>query len=887
MGWSVLGRCVSLASLCIAVLAAPCGAQSLRSMPAPAAPKAAKPALRLPGNAPATVLRLAPVDPAEIEAVRHANATSFVKTLQVGVGRPAAHVPGAGSDALEWIDVAGGRAARWHVSSPGAVALRVGLAAAWLPPAAELRFAGAGEPGTVYGPYTAAQVAAGGVPYWSPVLEGDTAIVEVFSPLLAPMEQVSLAVAHVSHLFANPAEPRAERRAKAGSEFCEVDLACRAPSDPALAQAGRAVARMTYTNNSGGTSLCTGTLLASNDSALPPYFYTAQHCISTQASASSLTTHWFYETTGCGNEIESPSYVQVPGGAALLYADGPSDATLLRLNAPPPPGATFAGWDASTIPTGTPLVGIHHPLGDYKKVSLGRMGGYGGSGDPDKSASYIIVNWNGIATGVVERGSSGSGIFSAAGSPATEYRLRGGLLGGPSSCTAPASQLFDTYSRLDQVFPSIQRYLSPSAPTGAGPNVVANPGFESGPVSWSQSATNGLGVIVQGAQFAHAGSWYALLGGYLSGTDTIEQDVAVPQGSPRLQFWHRISSDEGATSSVFDALTVSVASPSSGATLATLATLSNANASATWSQSAAYDLSAFAGQTVRLRFRAVNDFSNVTSFRIDDVSVASAAAAGGANYTALWWKADESGWGLNVTHQGDIAFATLFTYDDGGRPLWLVMSRGDRQPGTDTFTGTLYRTTGPVFNAVPFTPITAADLTPVGTMSLAFAGAEAGTLAYSVNGRNVTKDITKNVFGSRAAVCQPTQGSRDGATNYQDLWWDADESGWGVNITHQDQTLFATLFTYGADRQPLWLLMSGGPRQGDGSYAGTLYRVTGPAFDARPFTPIGPGNLTPVGTMRFRFSHGGQGTMEYTVDGAPVVKSITRQEFALPLPLCN
>ena len=36
------------------------------------------------------------------------------------------------------------------------------------------------------------------------------------------------------------------------------------------------------------------------------------------------------------------------------------------------------------------------------------------------------------------------------------------------------------------------------------------------------------------------------------------------------------------------------------------------------------------------------------------------------------------------------------------------------------------------------------------------------------------------------------------ATNYQDLWWNPAESGWGVNFTHQGDIIFATWFTYDA-----------------------------------------------------------------------------------------
>ena len=36
------------------------------------------------------------------------------------------------------------------------------------------------------------------------------------------------------------------------------------------------------------------------------------------------------------------------------------------------------------------------------------------------------------------------------------------------------------------------------------------------------------------------------------------------------------------------------------------------------------------------------------------------------SYEGLWWNSpanSESGWGLNITHQGNILFATWFTYD--------------------------------------------------------------------------------------------------------------------------------------------------------------------------------------------------------------------------------
>jgi len=255
--------------------------------------------------------------------------------------------------------------------------------------------------------------------------------------------------------------------------------------------------------------------------------------------------------------------------------------------------------------------------------------------------------------------------------------------------------------------------------------------------------------------------------------------------------------------------------------------------------------------------------------------------------TALWWNPSESGWGLNLNHQGSIVFGTLFTYDATRAPLWLVMSGGVMQPDGITYTGDLYRTTGPAFNASPFTPIGPENLTKVGTMSVSFPDANVGTLTYTVNGTSVSKSIQRQGYGTRAANCLPTSESRATSTNYQDLWWNPAESGWGLNVTHQDHTLFATLFTYDATGRALWLVMSNGVRQLDGSYLGDLYRTVGSPFNASPVAPISPADLTLVGTMRLSFSDGNTGTLTYTYNGNPVTKNIQRQVFSDPVSVCN
>ena len=63
------------------------------------------------------------------------------------------------------------------------------------------------------------------------------------------------------------------------------------------------------------------------------------------------------------------------------------------------------------------------------------------------------------------------------------------------------------------------------------------------------------------------------------------------------------------------------------------------------------------------------------------------------NVTGLWQNADESGWGLNLFHQGDILFGALFVYGSDGKPRWYVASNlvsnddGPLHDAATTYTG--------------------------------------------------------------------------------------------------------------------------------------------------------------------------------------------------------
>lgn len=150
-----------------------------------------------------------------------------------------------------------------------------------------------------------------------------------------------------------------------------------------------------------------------------------------------------------------------------------------------------------------------------------------------------------------------------------------------------------------------------------------------------------------------------------------------------------------------------------------------------------------------------------------------------------------------------------------------------------------------------------------------------GTNALSRSGM-VIPNVATNFVGYSASVAAV-------AVNYQGLWYNPTEAGWGINFAHEGDTIFASWFTYDLTGKGTWLVMSA-PKTGPNTYAGSLIQGTGPAFDAVPFPPVGsPGGATVSGlggTGTLTFTDANNALFSYTVNGISQTKAITRQ----PLP---
>jgi Zn-dependent metalloprotease len=215
---------------------------------------------------------------------------------------------------------------------------------------------------------------------------------------------------------------------------------------------------------------------------------------------------------------------------------------------------------------------------------------------------------------------AGAGCAWTAVSNASFITITGGASGsGSGTVSYSVASNTSTASRTGTMTIAGQTFtVTQAGTTGGGVERITNGGFETGTTPWIIS---GQTVRSTGA-YPHGGTAYMILGAVNSSTSTLYQTVTVPSGGGNLNFWLNVTTGEAAGAAVFDSLFIEVRN-TSGTLLGTLATFSNQNSgtAGVYVLRGPYNLSAWAGQTVRIQFRSTQDVSLPTSFRVDDVSV--------------------------------------------------------------------------------------------------------------------------------------------------------------------------------------------------------------------------------------------------------------------------
>ena len=764
---------------------------------------------------------MAPVDLVALEAPQQKSASAAPETAGAPLRIGDVRALDTAAQVATWTRVAGGFVAKIRVASQAALGIRTKIVLGTVPGAFEVRVQGDDriEPMTIDPTL--------GNEHWTPWTAGSAQVIELFSPV--EPSPGAVAVEALLHFTESPFATKA-----AGT--CTVSTLCStndAILDAAILERKKSIAKLQFIDG-GSAFLCSGTLL--NTASFPaPFLITANHCINNSAAAGTLSTFWFYESTACEGGVPNVP-VQLSGGAQVTFTNYNVDSSLLRLNGTPPVGAVYSAWNAASVPNGTSMVSLSHPKGDTARLALGALTQqYRIDGRP------IDVYGVKFSRGIVEGGSSGSGLFVLNGA---SLQLRGVLTGttlrnSTDGLTCTNLNEEGLYSRLEAFEPEMDPFVRTTATAADdAPNRVQDV-----VASISGTPLNVAGsVVLANRKIDYAGD-VDLYRFTISATTTVH-------------VWSEGSIDT--VGSILDSRGVNIE-----------ANDDETSASTNFGITRSLDPGTY--------FVQVTHWDPVGTGTYSLHLTANVAAP--PDYTDLWWNPAESGWGLNLNHQGSVVFGTLFTYDASGAPIWLVLPRGEAQ-ADGSFQGALYRTTGPAFNAVPWTATASVQ---VGTMRIAFSSLAAGTLTYSVDGVNVTKSISRQVF-STAPTCTFTNADRTSATNYQDLWWNPNEAGWGINVTHQGAVIFATLFTYDAAGKGAWYVLSRADRTGTGAYSGALYRTHGPAFNASPWVAATP---TQVGTMSFNFTSGIVGTLTYAIDGVQVTKAIQRETFASPPSLCQ
>lgn len=356
------------------------------------------------------------------------------------------------------------------ITSPGAVAIRVRLENVRIPNRAELYFLN--DAGEAYGPYTGTGRNQTGA-FWSDPVMGDSGTVLLRGADLAHASLRITKVAHVAIDFAGPASDGGI------ASFCTYNASCiennSCIDEPAVNDAEWAVAKMRWIDGA-YIYICSGGLIADTDPDTQiPYFLTANHCISSDTTASNLVAY-FQFTLPCGSTACTGSFNAAPSprtvGATVVATGMWGDFTLLQLSQTPPAGSIYLGWNSTPIAytDGADLHRVSHPMGAPQAYSHHQVDAFTGTCGGWPRGAWIYSQ---DILGATEGGSSGSPVVNAAGEVVGQLS---GCCGYHCDNPCAPSGNYTVDGAFAYYFNLVEPYLSPPvidcfAPSSVSPDV--------------------------------------------------------------------------------------------------------------------------------------------------------------------------------------------------------------------------------------------------------------------------------------------------------------------------------------------------------------------------------------------------------------------------------
>ena len=280
-------------------------------------------------------------------------------------------------------------------------------------------------------------------------LAGDQLVIEYYEPADVQGMPV-IDISGISYMYRGFQDIDSPETKSTNSGSCEVNINCEEGQNWQQQKQGvvKFLTSVTDTTKSPpkvSQFWCSGVVVNNTLQDSSGLILTAGHCSEGNGKYATADdyAHWIiyfnYERPGCSN-TGVPAQLSLVGVEKLATSanlpDVGSDFLLLRSlkRIPAKYNAFYCGWDAGNT-NSTFGVCIHHPDGDYKKVSTYSSPLVSESWG-STPGTHWQVKWVQTANGwgVTEGGSSGSPLFD------DEGLVIGTLTGGPSSCSNPTGQ---------------------------------------------------------------------------------------------------------------------------------------------------------------------------------------------------------------------------------------------------------------------------------------------------------------------------------------------------------------------------------------------------------------------------------------------------------------